>query len=544
MSKRQRRKREKIRRHEPRHRPDRLGRPLAAGAGVTVGATLLMGGNAHAACTCTVDSLADPTDTGHTTLRDALLSAETSTNSGSTIPFASGLSGTINLGSELPLINYPTTIQGPGAGALTISGGDSHRILHLQGSSPGFPVTISGLTLAHGKAAAGVRLGGAIFNDNAYLTVADDVFSQNAAPGSGADGFGGAICECTQAGVLAVQSSTFSGNSASSSGGAIYDDFSTVTIQGSTINGNTAGVYGAGISIYAPGGGITIEASTISGNDAGALGGGIHMYKDYYGMNVRGTTVAGNSAQSGGGIHFTNAYAYGGFRLQDSIVANNLATNNGPDLFGPFDSAFSLIEDTSGATVTETTAGSDITGQDPQLGPLADNGGPTQTMLPANTSPVVNKGSAFGLTTDQRALTRPVAFPGVPNSTAAGADGSDIGAVELQLPAPPTAAPPTAAPPTAAPPTCKGKPATIVGTNGNDTRKGTSGKDVIVGLGGNDQLSGLAGNDLICGGAGKDTLKGGKGNDTLLGQKGNDTLKGGPGKDKLKGGAGKDKQIQ
>ena len=47
---------------------------------------------------------------------------------------------------------------------------------------------------------------------------------------------------------------------------------------------------------------------------------------------------------------------------------------------------------------------------------------------------MVNKGSAFGLTADQRGLTRPVAFPGVPNSTAVGADGSDIGAVELQLP--------------------------------------------------------------------------------------------------------------
>jgi RTX calcium-binding nonapeptide repeat (4 copies) len=112
------------------------------------------------------------------------------------------------------------------------------------------------------------------------------------------------------------------------------------------------------------------------------------------------------------------------------------------------------------------------------------------------------------------------------------------------------------------PPICKGKPATIVGTSGNDVRKGTSGKDVIAALGGNDTLSGLGGNDLTCGGAGKDTLMGGKGNDNLLGQAGkdtlkgkpgndtlkggagNDTLKGGPGKDKLKGGAGKDKQIQ
>jgi RTX calcium-binding nonapeptide repeat (4 copies) len=90
-------------------------------------------------------------------------------------------------------------------------------------------------------------------------------------------------------------------------------------------------------------------------------------------------------------------------------------------------------------------------------------------------------------------------------------------------------------------PTCKGKPATIVGTSGNDVGKGTPGKDVMVGLGGNDKLSGLARSDLICGGAGRDTLNGGKGSDKLYGKSGKDTLKGGPGKDKLKGGPGNDK---
>jgi hypothetical protein len=83
--------------------------------------------------------------------------------------------------------------------------------------------------------------------------------------------------------------------------------------------------------------------------------------------------------------------------------------------------------------------------------------------------------------------------------------------------------------------TCKGEPATIVGTKGNDLRRGTSGRDVIVGLGGNDKLSGLAGNDVMCGGPGKDKLMGGEGKDMLYG---------GPGKDILRGGAGKDKQVQ
>src|SRR4051795_10598872 len=98
MSKRQRKRAERRRRHQG---EQRLGRSIATGAGVTVGATLLMGGAAQAACTCTVDSLADPSDPGHTTLRDALLSAETLANSGSTITFASGLSGTIHLGTQL-----------------------------------------------------------------------------------------------------------------------------------------------------------------------------------------------------------------------------------------------------------------------------------------------------------------------------------------------------------------------------------------------------------------------------------------------------------
>jgi hypothetical protein len=97
-----------------------------------------------------------------------------------------------------------------------------------------------------------------------------------------------------------------------------------------------------------------------------------------------------------------------------------------------------------------------------------------------------------------------------------------------------------AAPAAAPPPTCKGKPATIIGTPGNDVRSGTPGRDVIVGLAGNDKLSGLAGKDLLCGGTGKDKLNGGKSKDTLLGQKGRDKLKGGGGKDICKGGKGND----
>jgi Ca2+-binding RTX toxin-like protein len=66
--------------------------------------------------------------------------------------------------------------------------------------------------------------------------------------------------------------------------------------------------------------------------------------------------------------------------------------------------------------------------------------------------------------------------------------------------------------------------ATIVGTNGNDTRNGTANRDYMYGLNGNDQLSGRAGDDQIEGGGANDTLNGDGGNDVVDGGGGNDTL--------------------
>lgn len=78
---------------------------------------------------------------------------------------------------------------------------------------------------------------------------------------------------------------------------------------------------------------------------------------------------------------------------------------------------------------------------------------------------------------------------------------------------------------------CRGKAATVAGTDRANLIKGTPRNDVIAGLDGKDVIRGQGGNDLICGGDGKDRLIGGPGNDKLLGQGGKDTLKGGPGKD-------------
>jgi uncharacterized repeat protein (TIGR01451 family) len=106
--------------------------------------------------------------------------------------------------------------------------------------------------------------------------------------------------------------------------------------------------------------------------------------------------------------------------------------------------------------------------------------------------------------------------------------------------------------------TCRGLPATVVGTPGNDELLGTTGPDVIVAFGGNDRIVARAGQDLICAGpgndyigagtaadkvfasSGRDRLLGRGGPDLLTGAAGNDVLKGGRGSDRLRGGSGFD----
>jgi len=90
-------------------------------------------------------------------------------------------------------------------------------------------------------------------------------------------------------------------------------------------------------------------------------------------------------------------------------------------------------------------------------------------------------------------------------------------------------------------PTCGGRPATIVGTAGNDTLFGLVGNDVIVTLGGNDTVRSGSGNDIVCTGAGTDRVIGGAGSDRLNGEAGRDRLSGGSGNDRLSGGSGNDR---
>lgn len=421
-------------------------------------------------------------DNGAGSLRDAI--AQANANPGAdVITFASNVTGTITLTTGSLVINDDLNIQGPGASVLTIDGnaqvarpasptnygfyGSDIVINDGGGGGQGKPaaplaassVTISGLTLTGGSAANG----GAINAYNTQLNVNNCVVTGNYASQSG----GGIYISSyysyysgnSATSALTVSNSTISNNRASSNGGGVATSSAAITIQQSSLTGNYAGSEGGGVYVHNDNSyALTITSSTISGNSAFgngyASGGGV--YARHVTASISNSTVANNYGVSGGGVvgHIDNSGAYS-TTLSNSTVSGNTAANYGGGIIetdsgaitltntvvggnsagtdadvstlytvdygiGTIAAAFSLIGDTGGATITDN--GGNKLNVAAQLGALANNGGPTLTMLPLSGSPLIDAGDpAFsGLATDQRGA----GFPRIVNGRV------DIGAVE------------------------------------------------------------------------------------------------------------------
>lgn len=397
---------------------------------------LLLALPAVAQANLTVTNLAD---NGPGTLRQAIADAAP----GDTINFA--VTGTITLTNGQLVITNNITIAGPGAASLTISGNNASRVLLVTN---GTVATISSLTIANGRAPTNSS-GGGILNSgaltvnnctisncyanlggglrNLYGTVLLDscsIVSNSASLGSVPSG-GGLM---NYGGMVTLRHSKLSGNNAQTIGGAIWNYQSSVmVIEDSLLSGNSAANGGA----LRNEGSLTITNSTISGN-SGAVGGGIDNLTGT--LTLDGCTITANSVtNAGGGISnhggsFIPYYPAATLNLYNSIVAGNSATSIGPDCNGRINSLdFNLVQNTNGCVITNLTV-HNIYNQDPMLGPLANNGGPTPTHALLLGSPAIDRGSSGGLTTDQRGQPRPFRFP----LLIAPGDGSDIGAYELQ----------------------------------------------------------------------------------------------------------------
>jgi CSLREA domain-containing protein len=230
--------------------------------------------------------------------------------------------------------------------------------------------------------------GGALQVDNVPTTIQASTFTRNAAQS------GGAIYVAA-AGALTVTQSTLHDQSSGTTNGAGLYNLGSAYLSGVTFSANSAS-HGGGIDNL---GVLTLTNVTLSQNQS-TYGGGLKN-EAYSAAWLTNVTLAGNSADSvGGGIlnsgfdprlYLTNVF------LADSPDGDNCSFFPPPDV-----SQNNLSTDDS----CGFGAGRDHAYL--PLGPLANNGGPTQTHLPQTGSAAIEGGTATGAPgTDQRGTLRP-----------------------------------------------------------------------------------------------------------------------------------------
>jgi hypothetical protein len=310
-----------------------------------------------------------------------------------------------------------------------------------------------------GNHATGSSGGGLLFFNSPNSVATSNVTIDNSTISDNSSVLNGGGLQLTNV-VAVLTGDTISGNSASAAGGGVFVFDSTspmvtqLTLQQSSVTGNNAITFGGGIdadralsisvnrslisgnSVADPaggGGGIAIgyaksrsylNNSTVYNNYAYTNGGGVGIFNGADQTTFNGATIAQNYTF---GSTSNGILGAGSTALLNSIVAYNFSHYHNQDLDGSgsiFES-YSLIRAIGGASITTITGNRN--GEDPLLGVLAVNGGPTLTMMPASSpskSPALDTGEVNPPPsgTDQRGLPR-------------SANGRrDMGAVERQYP--------------------------------------------------------------------------------------------------------------
>lgn len=320
--------------------------------------------------------------------------------------------GLLLYGESSSTITVDTTmatnnVAGAGGGIAALL--DSDSTLDITSS------TVSGNTVTGGCGCGGTAMGGGLFiagvnGANGRFTLTDSQVTGNEADNDGAGiyfyelGHDTLTAAVGETGGSTVLRTTIDDNhTTSGNGGGVYvDNWSwktggsgvvpAITFDRSTISNNTA-VLGAGIYAdkntdnNADTGILLLTESTVSGNDGAAVGAIVFAAAfDDGSVQVSHSTVAGNTGGISGGLL---AISLGEVVLDHAILADNGTLDLA--LFGAtLTSGWSLVESDGGAITAGT---GNIVGADPKLGPLANNGGTTKTMLVAPGSPAYNAGN-------------------------------------------------------------------------------------------------------------------------------------------------------
>jgi uncharacterized repeat protein (TIGR01451 family)/CSLREA domain-containing protein len=436
--------------------------PRPAGAAPGAGTTFTVNSTLDEIDSNPADGLCLSTPSGRCTLRAAIMQANTTDDLDTVILPAgtytltrpgfdvNGATGDLDVAKSLVL-------QGAGSGKTIVDGNravTSDRVIHVLSTSP--LASLRGLTIRNGLSFDG---GGLYFEGYGPLVLTDVVVEHNQAETGGginirlrsqpyvlslnhvilrdntATQFGGGLAVVSMGnsgfvyvynseiysntaalgggilteGDLTAVNSRLRNNHATTSGGAVLNYGIFGALQ-TTVDGNTADKDGGALD---DGGGFMgLINSTLAANGAGRYGGAIYAAGGH--LELYNATVAGNWVQFdhptqidlGGGVFLTQTVT---FDAQNSIVANNTRYNprvapqlddcsSHDSVGGMHYNLFTTLAHCS--YVLGGGQSNNLEGQDPLLGPLQDNGGPTPTEALLPGSPAIDAGDPAGCTDD------------------------------------------------------------------------------------------------------------------------------------------------
>ena len=380
------------------------GAPHAALATLGLGAILAFTGPLAAAAQFTVTNT---NDSGPGSLRQAILDAQAQPDADE-ILFASTVTGAIKLtGGPLLIDRHRVSITGPGASILTLDG-NGDDVLRARGAlpgrddlydrdHPGTDVTISGVTISHGR--RGIETAGPYSVD---LTIADCVITENAETGV-------QVKEESQYGpgvhVIRISDTTIAGNGldgiaidahwaeygsvqmdrvavVDNGRRGIYSDSLDLQVSNSRISGNAEGIVlngkaryylatmvladsvvsgNQGAGIFADEGRLKLLRSTVSDNGGSGIGSRLAPFN----ATVIGSTIASNV---GGGIDVVGHFPYYGgttILLDNATISGNL--NRPGIMLGAAPTSVKILH----STIADHPAGAIATADGITAGPRA-----------------------------------------------------------------------------------------------------------------------------------------------------------------------------
>jgi hypothetical protein len=383
----------------------------------------------------TVTTLADA---GPGSLREAVEKANARPGI-AVVEFDPALEGTLRLGERALYVTDSILIVGNGAERLALDAEGRHGVIATAGYGlDAIDVTILGVTIRGGAADRGAGIAAS----NTRLLLADSVVEDNDTTNSLVDEQGGGVY--LNGGSLTLDRCLVRRNSAGASGGGVTALAAAVSIRDSAFERNLS-KRGGGLFVDTPYA-VDVRRSVIAFNRAGRRGGGIDLTVTGVPAVLENVTVSGNfvygeqATDGGGGIALTGparialstiasnlAYtlqrnpdvaaglqfdsSYGVLFLNGTLLWGNATLDGNLDLgragAGGIDSYYNLIGVTTPDAVNGAELGS-LFATDPLLGPLADNGGPTQTQAIAADSPARDAAAwiQYYATTDQRGFAR------------------------------------------------------------------------------------------------------------------------------------------